>query len=112
MVLTLVVVMACRRDGTGFKSNELLIDFKSSTVMNMDELVALNAGKYKKLALEEFNHKTDIIRFEMDRIYVSRLFLVNGCGRYAGDVEVREDSLYLKLINVGDVTCTEQRVID
>lgn len=78
--------------------------------MNMDELINAGEKKYKQINSRRFNEKTDTLRFKNQQIYVSSLALVNGCGKYAGDFKIKNDSLFLELINIGEVECTEQRV--
>lgn len=76
----------------------------------MDELVDSGEENYRNLNSEKFNLKTDTIRFENEFIYVSYLSIVNGCGQYAGDIEVKNDSIHLKLVDTVGIACTEQRV--
>ncbi len=76
----------------------------------MDELVELPTEEYRILKSEKFNSKTDTIRFEKDLIYVSCLSVVNGCGNYAGNIEFKNDSIHLKLVDTIGIACTEQRV--
>lgn len=76
----------------------------------MDELVDSGEENYQNLKLEKFNLKTDTIQFENDFIYVSYLSIVNACGQYAGDIEIKNGSIYLKLVDTVGIACTSQRV--
>jgi hypothetical protein len=91
------------------KRNKNLLDFKSKTVLDMDEIVERGEKKFQELNSPNFNSKTDTIRFKDNNIYVSYIALVNGCAEYIGDINYKNDSIFLNLINVGEYECTEQR---
>jgi len=90
--------------------NKNIIDFKTETVMNMDELINAGEKRYKEISSSDFNKKTDTLSFKNQQIYISYLALVNGCAKYSGDFKIINDSLFLKLFNIGENECTEQRV--
>jgi len=77
--------------------------------MTMDDIVKLDHRAYQKLQSNEFNKKTDTIRFDKEIIYISYLSIVNGCADYSGDIEIKKDSIFLKLNNINGIECTEQR---
>ncbi|MES2284835.1 MAG: hypothetical protein V4547_04035 [Bacteroidota bacterium] len=103
------LVTACATKKQEIKINDQLLDFQSWTVMSVDELVEAGEQTYKGANSKQFNSKTDTIRFDKDIIYISYLSIVNGCGQYGGDIEVKADSIILKLNNLGGIECTEQR---
>lgn len=113
MKITIVILVfflsACATKKPENKINDRLVDFQSYTVMSMDSILAIGEKNYKLIYSEKFNPKTDTIRYEKDLIYISYLSIVNGCAEYCGDLEIKNDSLFLKLINIGELECTEQR---
>jgi len=109
-IILLIGLLASCQKKTEFIPNENLIEYRSSIIMEMDELVESGEENYRVLNSEKFNLKTDTIRYEKDIIYVSYLSIVNGCGKYAGDVEIKNDSIHLKLVDIVGIACTEQRV--
>ncbi|MDT0557224.1 hypothetical protein RM697_01105 [Ichthyenterobacterium sp. W332] len=109
LILLIGLLTSCVKK-TEFIPNENLIEFHRQTIMDMDELVDSGEENYQNLNLEKFNLKTDTIRFENDFIYISYLSIVNACGQYAGDIEIKNDSIYLKLVDTVGIACTSQRV--
>jgi hypothetical protein len=77
--------------------------------MSMDDLVEAGDENYQKIEANNFDPKTDTILYDNGQIYVSYLSIVNGCGQYTGDIEIRSDSLFLKLVDVVGIACTEER---
>ena len=77
--------------------------------MSMDSIIESGEENYKRIYSENFNPKTDTIRYEKDLIYISYLSIVNGCAEYVGDIEIKNDSLILNLRDIGEISCTEQR---
>lgn len=88
--------------------NEKLIDFDIQTVMTMDDIFELSDDESEKLHSDKFNPKTDTIIYKKNEIYITYLALTNGCAKYGGDLEIKNDTILLKLININDTECTEQ----
>lgn len=113
MKLTVIILVlflsACETKKQEYKINDRIVGFQSYTVMSMDSILATGEKNYKLIYSERFNPKTDTIRYEKDLIYISYLSIVNGCAEYCGDLEIKNDSLILKLRNIGENECTEQR---
>ena len=107
--LVLIIFSACKTKTSDHEANEQLITFHSHTIMGMDQLVEAGDENYQKIDSKEFNLKTDTIQFTNNKIYVSYLAIVNGCGQYAGDIEIRKDSLFLKLVDISGIGCTHER---
>jgi hypothetical protein len=87
------------------KPNERLLYFSTKTIMEIDQL---NDDEYYSINSDEFNDKTDTIRFTNDEIYISYLSLVTGCANYSGDMQIKGDSIILDPFNTNDIVCTEQ----
>ena len=108
-ILLIGLLISCEKEAK-FIPNENLVDFQRHTIMDMDELVDSGEENYLILNSEKFNSNTDTIRFENGFIYVSYLSIVNGCGQYAGNIEIKNDSIFLKLVDTVGIACAEQRV--
>lgn len=87
--------------------HEQLIRFHSTWVYDMDDLAKMEARKYRKKFSVDFNPKTDTIRYERDRIYVSYLRAAAGCADYYGTIRFRGDTIELLFVNKSDVVCAE-----
>lgn len=109
LIFLIGLLISCEKKAK-FIRNDNLLEFQSLTIMDMDELVDSGEENYQKLNSEKFNLKTDTIRYKKDVIYISYLSIVNGCGQYVGNIEMKNDSILLKLVDTVGIACTEQRV--
>jgi hypothetical protein len=109
IIISMFFLTACGTKKQEYKPDDKLIDFQSYTVMSMDSIIESGEENYKRIYSENFNPKTDTIRYEKDLIYISYLSIVNGCAEYGGDIEIKNDSLLLNLRDIGEISCTEQR---
>ena len=82
------------------KPHEKLISFN----MNYDvpNIILKSYAESKK-----FDPKTDTIEYLKDEIYISYLEGVTGCVVYGGDIEIKNDTITLKLIELNNDACTE-----
>ena len=87
--------------------NNRLISFQSKIIYNADSLY-LDTSFYQTMSSKSFSIKTDTIKYLNHRIYVSYLTVLAGCAQYYGDLVFVEDTIKLRLINKGDIVCTEQ----
>lgn len=108
-VLWISVVACSLNSNDSYVSHERLVDFSSNTVWTMTELTGFDEQTWKALGSKEFNSETDTLLFEEGEIYISYLSLVNGCAQYAGNLDIADDTINLKLVNIADVACTELR---
>lgn len=108
IIILAFFLYACDTNKQEYKTNDRLIDFKSFSVMSMDSLIESGEANYKLIYSEKFNPKTDTIRYDKDLIYISYLSIVNGCAEYGGDLEIKNDTIFLKLRDIGEISCTEQ----
>ena len=77
--------------------------------MDVDKIVELDEQTSRVLYSDSFNTNTDTIKYENGLIYISYLSIVNGCGHYAGDIEIKSDSIILKHIDTVGFSCAEPR---
>lgn len=89
--------------------HERLIKFNNYTVMNVDEIILSDSTFINDIYSNEFNKSTDTIEYKDQYIYVSYLSIVNGCATYEGNLEIKSDSIILKLNNISGIECTEIR---
>ena len=69
--------------------------------MDMDEIFEKPESEYQKLTDEvNFYPETDTILYYTDTLYVSYLTYVNSCADYDGNIEIKDDSLFLKAQNI------------
>jgi hypothetical protein len=116
VLLTLLCLTSCisneetRKVETSQSVHERLIEFSSKNIMTMDDISELDEATYQKLHSKDFNSETDTIKLEKDKLSISYLAITNGCADYTGDIAFKSDTIFLKLINVGEVECTEESV--
>lgn len=113
-LLVLILFASCKpkEKEAERKIHDRLISFKDSTIMDMDELVSMMSSDtnfIKKVYAENFNEQTDMIEYRNGEISISYLSIVNGCAEYGGNLEFNKDTIFLKLDNLNDIVCTEQR---
>lgn len=83
-------------------SNPNLISFKLKYDVTKEEL-----AKITSLRSSAFNTATDTIQYRENEIYISYVGGLVGCVEYAGDFEIKNDSLLLKLVHLNNEACTE-----
>lgn len=111
-MVCLLILSACGSKKKDFKPHQRLLTFQSSTVMSQDSIISIcesDTSFMKRIENENFENKSDTIRYDEDMIYVSYLSIVNGCAQYSGDIEIKDDSIFLKLKNINGLECTEMR---
>ena len=106
-VLLMTIFLSCKKQEQqlpahrAYKANENLISFDLSYNITHEE------ARMPNMSLMEFDPKFDTIEYKKDELYISYITLLVGCREFHGDIEVKEDSLILKLPNFGEVACTE-----
>jgi hypothetical protein len=93
---------------------ETFIDFKPNENVISCKIRIVN-DKYPdkspdSLFAKNFDPKTDTIKFNEKEIYISYITDLTGCVKYGGDVEVKKDSLLLKLVRINNIACTELNI--
>ena len=83
--------------------NENVISFKIAKILNEE----YSKKRPDSLFLKNFDPKTDTIKYTEKEIYISYLGALTGCIKYAGDIEIKHDSLFLKLIPINNEVCPE-----
>jgi hypothetical protein len=86
-----------------FKPNKDVLSFQIVKIVN-DEYTEKNSDS---LLTKNFDPKTDTIKYSEKEIYISYLTRLTGCVKYAGDVEIKKDSLLLKLVPINNISCSE-----
>ncbi|MCZ8089125.1 MAG: hypothetical protein O9282_04025 [Flavobacterium sp.] len=91
---------------------ETFIEFKPSKDVISFEIVKFVNDEYRdkrpdSLFTKNFDPKTDTIKFYKNEIYISYLAGLTGCVEYGGDIEVENDTLFLKLVRINNMACTE-----
>ncbi len=104
--LILVITISCKEESI-FKPHDNLIDFRSHHVYNMRDIEKLPESEVNVLFSEEFNPKTDTIRFEDDLIHISCLSRIGCWPTYAGDIKISNDTIRLIVKNTSGMSCTE-----
>ncbi len=109
-ILTLIVFLSScgAKTKTEFIPHEKLISFSDIFVMEIDSLLTLDSTVQQSIYSDKFSDKTDTIQFRDNEIYISYLGITNGCAHYAGDIQFKEDTIILDLINKGDYVCTSE----
>ena len=106
--LTAFTIISCGKKAEeetfiDFKPNENLTSFKIEKIVN-DEYTDSSPDS---LFAKNFDPKTDTIKYTEKEIYISYLTSLTGCVKYGGDIEIKKDSLLLKLIPINNIACTE-----
>jgi hypothetical protein len=86
-----------------FKPNKNVISFKIAKILN-DEY---QENRPDSLFAKNFDPKTDTIQYTEKVIYISYITDLTGCVKYGGDIEIKKDSLLLKLVPINNIACTE-----
>ena len=86
-----------------FKPNENVISFRIAKIVNNE----YPNKKPDSLFAKNFDSKTDTIEYTEKEIYISYLTNLTGCVKYGGDIEIKKDSLLLKLVPINNMACTE-----
>lgn len=107
--ILLLTAFSCKQKDVERKRHEKLLDFKSSTVMSVDEIILADTAYMGNIYSQNFYTKTDTVEYRDKYIYISYLSVVNGCADYDGNLEFKSDSIILKLDNISGIECTEIR---
>ena len=59
---------------------------------------------------KRFYSETDTIAYLNDTLYISYLTYVNACAVYDGNIEIQNDTIFLKAYNIGKHLCLSGRV--
>jgi hypothetical protein len=116
ILLTIPFLASCsgyeetRNGEESIEVHERLTEFSIKNVMTMDDISELDEETYQKLHSKDFNLETDTIKVGENELSISYLAVTNGCADYTGNIAFKNDTLFLKLINVGEVVCTEESV--
>jgi len=94
-IIILVFVFSCKKEE---KRNDRLIYYQSTFIAEMGDEVfeRLYPKLDSKIRAQYLN----------DIIYVSKIIEENACGQYEGDIEVKNDSIYLIQKLKSDEVCT------
>ena len=86
-----------------FKPNKNVVSFKIVEILN-DKFTGENINSLLK---SELNPKYDTVKYMENEIHVSYLEVLTGCVKYDGDIQMKNDSLILKLVPINNEACTE-----
>lgn len=110
-----IVFISC--DGKSQKEayQETFIDFKPKENIASFKISEIVNGEYSdncpdSLFAKNFDPKTDTIVYNEREIYISYLAGLTGCVKYEGDIEIKNDSLILKLVPINNLACTELNI--
>ena len=80
--------------------------------MITDEMFFEPESKFYCPSMDEegFCPETDSIIYKQDTIYISYIANVNNCGEYKGNVDIRNDSIFLEGNDVSDYACASFRL--
>jgi hypothetical protein len=84
------------------KPHTNLISCKINYGVTDEEMINRN-----HIGSKEFNPKTDTIKYIGNEIQISYLEALTGCVEYGGDMEIKNDSLILKLVTLNNEECPE-----
>lgn len=106
-----LIIISCRdkvpeETFIDFKPNKNVTDFKILKIVNDEYPNNLPDSLFTK----NFDSKTDTIKYTEKEIYISYLAGLTGCVKYGGDIEIKKDSLVLKLVPINNVACTELNI--
>lgn len=106
--LLALITISCREEVPietfiDFKPNKNVTDFKIIKIVNDEYSNKLPDSLFTK----NFDPKTDTIKYAEKEIYISYLTELTGCVKYGGDIEIKKDSLVLKLVPINNLACTE-----
>lgn len=110
-LLSTLTLISCKKEipeetFIDFKPNENVIAFKIAEIVTEDY-----PNKFPdSLLVENFDPKTDTIKFTEKEIYISYLAGINSCTEYGGDVVIKNDSLILKLTPINNMACTSSEI--
>ncbi len=91
--------------------HEKLISFKSVLVMDMGEYLDLDEQERQRIYDNtRFYPETDTIAYLNDTLYISYLTYVNSCAIYDGNIEIRNDTIFLEANNIGEHVCMSGRL--
>ena len=86
-----------------FKPSKDVVSFKIVKILN-EKFTSENINSLLK---SELNPKHDTVKYTKNEIHVSYLEVLTGCVKYDGDIQVKKDSLILKLVPINNEACTE-----
>lgn len=119
-ILILAIMCSCTNNSEKKKEthslpqiqkNEKLISFRCKFVMNSEEMSSKSDKEFQQLIDHvNFYIETDTIHYRTDTLYISYLNCVNACGSYDGNIEFHNDSLFLKAIDIGEISCCSERI--
>ena len=119
-ILILAIMCSCTNNSEKKKEthslpkiqkNEKLISFHCKSVMNNEEIGSKSEKEFQQLHDNvNFYIETDTIHYMTDTLYISYLTCVNACGSYDGNIEFHNDSLVLKAIDIGEISCYSEKI--
>ena len=107
-LLSIFVIISCSQKShqkeifRKLKTHINLISCKINYGVTHEEMINRN-----RIGSKEFNPKTDTIKYIGNEIQISYLEALTGCVKYGGDMEIKDDSLILKLVTLNNEECPE-----
>ena len=96
-ILIVVSMASCNYRPIQIEKHEKLISFSSERVLDMGEYLDLDEQARQRINdNKRFYSGTDTIVYSNDTLYISYLTYVNACADYDGDIEIQNDTIFLK----------------
>ena len=106
--ISLFIVYSCRQEMKHTSPNGRLLSFQSKLIYTVDDLEKLDNNVYQGIRSDNFNSKTDTVKYFKGEIYISYLRTTSGCSEYTGDIQFNKDTIKLLVINASDIVCSEE----
>ena len=93
------------------QKNDKLISFRNYTIKDMNKINSLPQKTRESLRdYKKFHFDSDSIYLIKDTLYISYLSYVNECGSYDGDIEIHDDTLFLRIKDISEINCMSERI--
>ncbi len=101
ILIIILVVFSCKQNNQ--PKNKALLGFKSIFIAEGGD------EKYDLYENKVGNDKIEI-KYINDIIYVSYYETLNACGKYGGNIEIKSDTIKLKVNLISDEVCTSTSI--
>lgn len=110
-IFIVISMASCNYRTIQIEKHEKLISFSSKRVLDMGEYLDLDEHARQRINdNRRFYSGTDTIAYSNDTLYVSYLTYVNACAHYDGDIEIQNDTIFLRSSIIAEHVCMSGRV--
>lgn len=111
VTIILLTLFSCHRRGRTFSHNKKLVSFSSKIIFNSDQYLNKSDSFFSKLNnIQYFKNEFGSIDYKEGLVTVKYLTVVNDCGKYVGDMDISNDTIFLHSESTSLIECASGRI--